>query len=71
LPLSWLRPQWQPELARNLAKYTLMALITTVIARLRASSGCHCGRSQLSGKGTRRFSNTTAGTSNSSLGNDA
>lgn len=30
LPLSWLRPQWHPELARNLAKYTLMALITAV-----------------------------------------
>ncbi|WP_394564360.1 lipid III flippase WzxE [Pantoea sp. SGAir0180] len=30
LPLSWLRPQWQPEMARQLAKYTLMALITAV-----------------------------------------
>ncbi|MGJ0128997.1 lipid III flippase WzxE [Pantoea sp. ARC607] len=30
LPLSWLRPQWHPELAGNLAKYTLMALITAV-----------------------------------------
>ncbi len=30
LPLRWLRPQWQPDLARKLAKYTLMALITAV-----------------------------------------
>ncbi|MCH9299227.1 lipid III flippase WzxE [Pantoea allii] len=30
LPLRWLRPTWQPEMARHLAKYTLMALITTV-----------------------------------------
>lgn len=30
LPLRWLRPTWQPEMARHLAKYTLMALITAV-----------------------------------------
>ena len=30
LPLRWLRPTWQPEMARHLAKYTFMALITTV-----------------------------------------
>ncbi len=30
LPLSWLKPVWQPQLARNLAKFTLMALITSV-----------------------------------------
>ncbi len=30
LPLCWLRPVWQPELARNLAKYTLMALMTAI-----------------------------------------
>ncbi|MDL4913276.1 MAG: lipid III flippase WzxE [Enterobacterales bacterium endosymbiont of Blomia tropicalis] len=30
LPLSWLRPQWQPDIARNLAKYTVMALITAI-----------------------------------------
>ncbi|KGL53569.1 lipid III flippase WzxE [Pantoea ananatis] len=30
LPLSWLRPTWQPEMARHLAKYTIMALITAV-----------------------------------------
>lgn len=30
LPLRWLRPVWQPELARNLAKYTLMALMTSI-----------------------------------------
>ena len=30
LPLSWLRPQWQPDIARRLAKYTVMALITAV-----------------------------------------
>ncbi|MGG6101027.1 antigen flippase [Pantoea allii] len=30
LPLRWLRPTWQPEMAHHLAKYTLMALITAV-----------------------------------------
>ena len=30
LPLAWLRPQWHPALARSLAKFTLMALITAV-----------------------------------------
>lgn len=30
LPLRWLKPQWQPALARNLGKFTLMALITAV-----------------------------------------
>ncbi len=30
LPLGWLKPQWHPEYARSLAKYTLMALITSV-----------------------------------------
>ena len=30
LPLRWLTPSWQPDLARNLAKFTLMALITSV-----------------------------------------
>lgn len=30
LPLSWLAPTWQPEMARHLAKYTMMALITAV-----------------------------------------
>ncbi len=29
LPLGWLKPQWQPEIARRLAKFTLMALITS------------------------------------------
>lgn len=29
LPLSWLMPAWNPDLARNLAKFTLMALITS------------------------------------------
>jgi enterobacterial common antigen flippase len=30
LPLRWLKPVWEPQLARNLAKFTLMALITSV-----------------------------------------
>ncbi|QDY40512.1 lipid III flippase WzxE [Candidatus Pantoea soli] len=30
LPLCWLKPQWQPSLARSLAKFTLMALMTAV-----------------------------------------
>ncbi|MEZ3501134.1 lipid III flippase WzxE [Pantoea sp. KPR_PJ] len=30
LPLSWLTPQWHPEHARSLAKFTLMAAITSV-----------------------------------------
>uniref|UniRef100_UPI002899F60F lipid III flippase WzxE n=1 Tax=Pantoea sp. TaxID=69393 RepID=UPI002899F60F len=30
LPLAWLKPQWHPALARSLAKFTLMALITAV-----------------------------------------
>ncbi|PIF23828.1 lipid III flippase WzxE [Candidatus Pantoea floridensis] len=30
LPLSWLKPTWQPDLARNLAKFTLMALMTSL-----------------------------------------
>lgn len=30
LPLSWLKPVWHPELARILAKFTMMALITSV-----------------------------------------
>ncbi len=30
LPLRWLMPQWQPALARQLGKFTLMALITSV-----------------------------------------
>lgn len=30
LPLAWLKPQWHPTFARGLAKFTLMALITTV-----------------------------------------
>ncbi|QZY94710.1 lipid III flippase WzxE [Pantoea dispersa] len=30
LPLRWLMPQWQPALARNLTKFTLMALMTAV-----------------------------------------
>ncbi|MDU6435423.1 MAG: lipid III flippase WzxE, partial [Pantoea sp.] len=30
LPIGWLKPQWQPDFARSLAKFTLMALITSV-----------------------------------------
>ena len=30
LPLRWLKPAWQPDVARNLLKFTLMALITSV-----------------------------------------
>lgn len=30
LPLGWLKPQWHPEFARYLTRFTLMALITTV-----------------------------------------
>lgn len=30
LPLRWLKPMWQPDLARHLAKFTLMALMTSV-----------------------------------------